>query len=247
MRRDDSGRFTQEFERREFIESVRRGGAVGTSDVAETVGCAYETAYKALERLHDEGHVEKKPAPVGNGYLWAIAAKTATSGGDDVETPIETTPDPCPNDAHPTNAGGRTGGSGSKDEDHHETGGDILEDSNEERAEALRQSLRNYMADRPPRTPHASEGLLDVFFLLRERGTMKTGELKDAIYPAYREHYGNKRTMWESLARYLEDVPGIEKGGYGKWTYAGDDAVRNAVEGGLPSTGGMYDPTKEDL
>lgn len=31
--------------------------------------------------------------------------------------------------------------------------------------------------------------------------------------------------MWNAIDRYLEDIPGIAKDGYGEWTYTGDDAV----------------------
>jgi hypothetical protein len=76
---------------------------------------------------------------------------------------------------------------------------------------------------------------------------MKTGELKDALHETYADHYGSKRAMWESVSRYLDDVPGVEKGGYGEWTYAGDADAREAVDETLApgESGGVYDPTDE--
>jgi hypothetical protein len=53
--------------------------------------------------------------------------------------------------------------------------------------------------------------------------------------------------MWNAVDRYLKDIPGIAKGGYGEWTYAGDDAVREALANSDsdPLDGGVYDPTEE--
>lgn len=33
---------------------------------------------------------------------------------------------------------------------------------------------------------------------------------------------------------HFEDIPGIEKGGYGEWAYSGDDAVLEAIGQGDP-------------
>jgi hypothetical protein len=89
--------------------------------------------------------------------------------------------------------------------------------------------------------------VVDVFRLLREHGTLSTGDLQEAVYPEYRDQWGSERTMWNAVDRYLEDIPGIAKGGYGEWTYAGDDAVREALANSDsdPLDGGVYDPTEE--
>lgn len=85
--------------------------------------------------------------------------------------------------------------------------------------------------DATPKTEHGRDALVDVVRHLREHGTMKTAELKKALYAEYGEHYGSDRAMWESIRRYLEDTPGVDTdAGYGKYGYDGDDAVREALE-----------------
>jgi Arc/MetJ-type ribon-helix-helix transcriptional regulator len=128
---------------------------------------------------------------------------------------------------------------------HHRDPPESLEDvgAPPERAsdDDLVTAVRRYLSNRPPKTGHGKDALVDAFELLREHGTMKTGDLKTALFEAYSEHYGGERAMWESTSRYLDDVPGVEKGGYGEWTYAGDEAARDALGG----SGGVYDPTEE--
>lgn len=43
---------------------------------------------------------------------------------------------------------------------------------------------------------------------------------------------------------HLEDIPGIEKGGYGEWMYAGVDAVRETLAA-ADTDADVYDPTVE--
>jgi len=95
----------------------------------------------------------------------------------------------------------------------------------------LVEDVREWLEGRPPKTSHGREAVLTVFSLLRERGTMKTGELKAELWEDYSDDYSSERAMWESVSRYLEDVPGVEKGGYGEWTYSGDENVRRQLSG----------------
>jgi hypothetical protein len=83
--------------------------------------------------------------------------------------------------------------------------------------------------DSPPKTQHGRLAIVDVFALLREHGTLSTGEIQERVYPHYDDHWGRAKVMWESLSRYFENVPGIEKGGYGEWTYSGDDEVQEVL------------------
>ena len=55
--------------------------------------------------------------------------------------------------------------------------------------------------------------------------------LQDRVFGAYDSHWSSPRAMWNALDRYLKGVPGVEKGGYGGWEYAGDDAVRETLDG----------------
>ncbi|SNR69100.1 hypothetical protein [Halorubrum vacuolatum] len=93
----------------------------------------------------------------------------------------------------------------------------------------LLAEVRSYLTDRPPKTTHGREALLEVFRILREDGTAKTSDLKTAIYSEFGEHYGSERAAWESVSRYLDDVPGVTKGGYGEWEYRGDEAAREEL------------------
>jgi len=95
--------------------------------------------------------------------------------------------------------------------------------------EDLTERVRSYLKDRPPATTHGTEALLDSFRLLRENNVMKTGEMKEELSKKYGDRYSSTRAMWETMARYLEDIPGVTKGGYGEWEYAGDDVTREEL------------------
>jgi hypothetical protein len=95
----------------------------------------------------------------------------------------------------------------------------------------LAERVRAHLEDQPPRKAHGKDAVVDVFRELRRDGPLRTGEIQDRVHPAYSDHYADGRTMWQSISRYLEDVPGVEKGDYGEWAYTGDDAVRAALGG----------------
>ena len=95
----------------------------------------------------------------------------------------------------------------------------------------LAEQVRRYLeeVDAPPKTEHGRNAVIDVFRYLREHGTAQTAEIQDGVYSDYTGEWETARTMWNGIDRYLEDVPGVEKAGYGKWAYAGDDTVRDEV------------------
>ena len=63
------GKFRQEFKDHEFLGAVKMlGPKVGTSDVAEDVGCDRDTAYKRLKKLRGEGEVESEK--IGQSLVW---------------------------------------------------------------------------------------------------------------------------------------------------------------------------------
>lgn len=97
--------------------------------------------------------------------------------------------------------------------------------------DSLLEDLRAYLDTEGgnPKTSHGRAAAVDVVAHLRDVGTAKTGELKTAVYPEYETEWGSERAMWESISRYFDDVPGVEKGGYGQYEYAGDEAVREAI------------------
>jgi len=74
-RDDDSGQYTETYPREDFLDAVGDpGDMTGTQDVADAVGCSYESAYKKLRALDDEGAVESRK--VANTRVWFIDGDT---------------------------------------------------------------------------------------------------------------------------------------------------------------------------
>jgi hypothetical protein len=232
-RDEQSGRFTPEFADEDFLEALRESDGETTSGVAELVGCKYRTAYARLQDLREAGRVTARE--IGNSFLWEAVDDTPTPDLPSKEPRADESGATAVESARINSTGTATPESMVRDQAR-ETDAD---------GDALVEAVREFLADRPPKTSHGTEAVLNVFELLRERGTMKTGDLKAELYPTYSEHYGSERAMWESVSRYLEAVPGIEKGGYGEWTYAGDDTARKTLDEVMPTTGGIYDASKE--
>ena len=68
-RNDDTGRYTDEYPASDFIESINAlGGAAGTQEIADEVGCIYDTAYKKLRSLEEGGEIASRK--VANARLW---------------------------------------------------------------------------------------------------------------------------------------------------------------------------------
>jgi len=68
-RDEDSGKYTETYALDEFRAALERlGGAAGTQEVADEVGCKYRTANAKLHELEDNGDVTARK--VGNAYLW---------------------------------------------------------------------------------------------------------------------------------------------------------------------------------
>lgn len=68
-RDEESGQFVPTFTDEEFVTAAE-GGAT-TSDVAERVGCDYQTAYSRLTELRDRGRVSSRD--VGGSLLWTTS------------------------------------------------------------------------------------------------------------------------------------------------------------------------------
>lgn len=103
-----------------------------------------------------------------------------------------------------------------------ESGGELPAD--------IESALREFLEDRAPRSSHGKEIVVDVLKELRQNGPMRTADLQEAVYEGYEEHYEGPRNLWNSIGRYLDDIPGFTKPGYGEWGYAGDDEIRNQFE-----------------
>lgn len=73
-RDQDTGRYTAEYSTAEFLEAIDSlGGAGGTQEIANEVGCIYDTAYKKLRQLEDSGKIESRK--VANARLWSVAGE----------------------------------------------------------------------------------------------------------------------------------------------------------------------------
>jgi len=67
----DTGRYTEEYPSGDFVAAIEdASGSAGTQDVADAVGCSYETAYKKLHQLADDGTITRQK--VGNANLWVV-------------------------------------------------------------------------------------------------------------------------------------------------------------------------------
>jgi predicted ArsR family transcriptional regulator len=71
-RDNDNGQYTETYPTDEFLGAIDDvDGMAGTQDVADAVGCSYETAYKKLRSLEDAGDVESEK--VANARVWLRA------------------------------------------------------------------------------------------------------------------------------------------------------------------------------
>lgn len=71
-RDDDSGQYTETYPTEAFLDAIDNvDGMTGTQDVADAVGCSYETAYKKLRSLEDAGTVDSEK--VANARVWLRA------------------------------------------------------------------------------------------------------------------------------------------------------------------------------
>jgi hypothetical protein len=84
--------------------------------------------------------------------------------------------------------------------------------------------VEEYLTDNPPNTAHGKRAVLEAARYLRDHGPAPTSEVSEAVFAIDEvgEHYSGARTMWNAFDRYLEDIPGFEKPGYGEWDFNSD-------------------------
>lgn len=70
-RDEDTGKYTEEYPPKEFLEALNEIGPAGTTDVAEHVGCDRRTAYLKLQSLEEDNKIESEK--VGNALLWRLS------------------------------------------------------------------------------------------------------------------------------------------------------------------------------
>lgn len=69
-RNDESGRFAEKYPDEAFLDALAGTGGVGTQEVADAVGCPYDTAYSKLRALSADGRVESRK--IANAHLWSV-------------------------------------------------------------------------------------------------------------------------------------------------------------------------------
>lgn len=70
-RDEDSGKFASKYTDQDFLNAIQElGGAAGTADIADAVGCPRRTAYNRLDNLREEGTLETRE--VGSSLLWML-------------------------------------------------------------------------------------------------------------------------------------------------------------------------------
>lgn len=218
-RDDESGKFAPEFSDEDFLTALRDRGGATTSDVADAVGCKYRTAYSRLNRLVDDGRVERRE--IGNSFLWEPADEDApeTSGSERRETAAEP-------------AGGPADPSVATDAAGHEGGESDVEADVPPEAEAAIEDLDlpgdgDLLAAR-----RAAIG--EMYALLRERegDIVETSDLKAQVDPD-RVGYGSVDSFWANALKAdsskgrqnaLTALPGVAELGNGRYRYtAGGD------------------------
>lgn len=107
---------------------------------------------------------------------------------------------------------------------------EIAAESPSTTGDPLVAAIEQFLEGRPPRNAHAEAAVLTTFQRLRAVEEAKTGDLREFVYERHGEDYSSAHSLWQSIQRYLEDIPGIEKAGHGRWAYAGDDIVRDELD-----------------
>jgi uncharacterized membrane protein len=70
-RDDDTGQYTDEYPEEAFLDAITNSDQMlGTGEIAESVGCAHDTAYKRLKKLEKSDVVGSQK--VGNTIVWFI-------------------------------------------------------------------------------------------------------------------------------------------------------------------------------
>ncbi|WP_117595164.1 winged helix-turn-helix domain-containing protein [Haloprofundus halophilus] len=69
--RDNSGKFSEQYDPDEFVDALRQlGGDGSTKEVADKVGCSRRTATYRLSSLRDDGRIGGRE--IGRSMLWMV-------------------------------------------------------------------------------------------------------------------------------------------------------------------------------
>lgn len=108
--------------------------------------------------------------------------------------------------------------------------GQNYDDSADSARESLVSNFERQLHGRPPEEDHVKEAVVQVFSLLLSEGQLSTGDLKQQLPDKFESHYRNEDSMWQSIQRHFDEIPGIQKVGRGEWK-ADPDAVDDEVGG----------------
>jgi predicted ArsR family transcriptional regulator len=86
-KRAETGLYASQYSTDTIIETLEREDMVGTRDIADALGCVYDTAYKRLRKLEDEGRVESQK--VANTRIWDLADDTDSDTDTETESGSE--------------------------------------------------------------------------------------------------------------------------------------------------------------
>lgn len=233
--RDDTGQYVETVAPDSVLDVLNHvnGPVITSSDVADYLDCTTEAARQKLRKLVERDDLDRRKT--GRTVVYWRPERETFDDADLRGDPDTTLADPNGESATTTAEENDDTPASARDD---ESGG------TRDESDPLVDEVRAYLerADVSPKTAHGRDAVIDVFRHLRQHGTTSTGDLQDAVYEGYTDEWDSQRSMWESIRRGFDDVPGIEDAGYGKYGYAGDESVRDQLNG---EQGGIYDPTKE--
>jgi len=67
-RDEETGQFSQEYPREEFLTAIEELDTPTTVEIADSVGCSYDLAYRRLQDLEEAGIIAKRE--IGGAFLW---------------------------------------------------------------------------------------------------------------------------------------------------------------------------------
>lgn len=217
----------------DVVETLRTtlaetGDVVATaSEVAERSEYGKRAVLERLRQAEASGTVTKKRAGANAIVWWPADLQVDLEDRRDTARtqPAVSTPEPVSTEADVAveTRGERV------EEAPPESTTDVEEEIDVD-VDALAAEFRDYLEDRAPQSQHTKDAMVDAFRLLRNRGVLRTKELKGALYPRYEEHYEDEISLWNSLDRHLKSCEVFEKPGYGEWGYAGDDVLRELLD-----------------
>ncbi|MFC7060026.1 hypothetical protein [Halovenus salina] len=113
--------------------------------------------------------------------------------------------------------------------DHRDLDVSMEDDTSDTEPDEFLAEIKAYLADQRPRTETGQTAMLTAFERLREVERAQTADLREYVYERHSEEYTDANSLWQSVQRDFDDVPGVEKAGHGEWVYAGDETAREEL------------------